>query len=261
MSESNLDAQQNEQAPQEAVEANQTPAVEKKESDGFINFDKWDEVTPDQVKERLGRETRIKREQERQLHQAREASRKLEKELLELRKPAEVARPTEDQFISDPEAANAQLDAYTKSIQEQQKYQLEQSQFQQREEQETLKQQQERVGRFAERAKATGIDEYKMAMAGQAAVQNLPEGLQNHLIDHPFGPQLVARLYDNPSEMQQLASLGNTNPYEAGVKLNQLAQSFKPAITSNAPPPDEPINGRGSPKEEEDPILAGGGIV
>jgi len=258
MSESTtMDAQQNEQTQETAVEAVTAPVEPKTQPDGFIDFDKWDTVTPDQVKERLGRETRIKREQERELQSAREAQKRLEKELLELRKPQEVAAPTEDMFISDPERAKAQLDQYTESIKQQQQYQLEQSKFQQREEQETLQRHQERVGRFAERAKTAGIDEYKLTMAVQEAVRVLPEDLQQHLSDHPMGPRIVALLHDNPTEMQELASLAANNRYEAGVKLNQLAAKFQPATTSNAPPPDEPVNGRGSPAEDENPWLKG----
>ena len=242
-----MDAEQVQSEPQPAEQQQEAP----KEFDGYIDFDKWDDVKPEQVRERLDRETRIKREQDRKLQQAEAERKKLEKELLELRKPVKVERPSSDLSISDPDEFERQLNAYEQSILSTKDYEFEQRKLEERDKQEAQRQQQERIGKFNERAQSAKLDMQKVSMAAGIAMQQLPENMHGYLADHQYGPQLLVRLAENPMEMQELASLGQINPYEAGVKLNQIAETFKRSTTSNAPPPDDPVKGSGVQPTDE----------
>jgi len=218
----------------------ETEVPETKQESGYIDFDQLPEEHRDKVRTRIDADFRKNKEYERQLKAEKERTRKMEQELLELRKPREVQRPSEDLWISDPEQAQKQLDQYENSIRDSQKWEYEKQQQEASWKQESEKERFERIENVRQRATAAGIDSQKLAYAAMVVDRTLPQDLQGFLVGHEYAPQLINRLAENPVELQELASL---SPIEAGVKLDRMASAYAPKRQSSAPPPDDTLKG------------------
>lgn len=246
MSEEQIEVQE-EVSPVEAVEAAEQ-VVEKEKPSGFIDFQELPEGVRDNVKMRVDSDFRKNKELERKAAEYQKKAEEYEKQLAELNKPKEVAAPSTDDWYSDPDRAQAQLAEHSSYIQSQAQYDAQQKQAQQAAEAEQAKQGQERLDVFVKRGESAGITQFELETAATVAARGLTEDTATHLLSHEYGPQILVHLAKAPMEMQELASL---NPYQVGVKLENIAKSFKPTKVSKTPPPDDPISGSGVSSEDE----------
>jgi len=80
--------------------------------------------------------------------------------------------------------------------------------------------------------------------------------LRMHLLDDPNGPLLVKYLANNPTELDNIASM---SPMQAAIRISNVltpeAQKLRPK-TSGTPDPSKPLDGRGV-GDRIDPLIKG----
>ncbi len=248
MSDENVEALENEE-DLPGGEAEETPEPPKSPST-YIDFDKWDQVKPEQVRARIDLDTREKREFERKAKEYERKVKEYEDKLREYEKPKEVKPPPVDLAYENQEEYARQNQAYVESQRKQAEWEAKeaarQAQTKAQQEQEHAK----RIGDFVSRGSKAGLDQAKLVYAAQIVVPQLNEQLQDFITDHDYGPQILDKLANNPMEVSELANL---NPIQAGLKLDRMAEAFKRSRKSNAPPPDDPIQGSGLSRQERGP--------
>ena len=251
---------------QEAVTEQESPevtqevsqeAIAPKEINTFIDFEdeKWKSVPEhaEQVRARIARESREKADLRKQLQERDRKYKEMEEKLHEMQKPKEVQAPDIDLAYKDEAAFQRQQQEYIQSQQELAKYEAQQLAKEQLTAAETQRKAQERLDNFVSRGKNAGVDVNALEVAASVVTPHLQTDVREFLLDHEHGPQLLTKLQMDPLSLQSVAGL---NSIQAGVKLNEMAQAYKRKLTSNAPPPDDPIQGKGAPTEQN-PWLKG----
>ena len=223
---------------------------------GFIDFDQLPDEHRDKVKMRIDSDFRKNKELERKAQEYERKLREMEAKMAESAKPQEVAPPTQDDWYEDPEAAKQKQQAYADSITAKSQWEHEQKLREQRVKDAEMQEQVRIQNELFEKAKSAGIEENKLRYSAAVLMNSgIAEDTAKFLVSHDYAPQLINHLAENPVELQTIASL---NAYEVGVKLNDMANAYKPKKRSSAPAPDAPI--RGNTVESEDPLLKGAKI-
>tara|TARA_R110002020_G_scaffold423636_1_gene632688 strand:- start:1523 stop:2302 length:780 start_codon:yes stop_codon:yes gene_type:complete len=232
---------------------------EEKPKSGYIDYNLiQDEGLRETVKMRNNADFRKLKEAERKEAEYEKKFKEYEEKLAEQNKPKEVAAPTPDDWYSDPDKAEARQQEYNGYIQSQAEWDAKQKLSQQQAEAEKARQSQERLTNFMQRSESAGINQDELGYAANVAQNVLGEDTQTHLLQHEYGPQILVQLAKSPMELQEIANL---NPYQVGVKLEQIAKTFKPTKVTKAPPPDEPIQGTGvTPENDYGGLLKGSQI-
>ena len=241
---------QSEEGESQAQE--QVQAVEKQKS-GYVDFEKSLDEQKATIRDRFSQHSRVSKELKGKYETERERVRKLEQELLELKKPAEVQRPDADLWITDPDEARRQEDAYTQSQVKARDYEYEKQRYEEAQRQEAERERAERIGRVIRRAETANIPADTLTYAAQTLQGRITPELERYLMDQEHAPQLIVKLAENPLELQQLTAL---SPMEAGVKIRSLSDSFRQKTISNAPPPDDSLKGTSVP-DGKNPWLEG----
>lgn len=249
--EAEVTEESNQEEQHQEVEQPKSPST-------YIDFDKWDQVKPEQVRARIDLDTREKREFERKAKEYERKVKEYEDKLREYEKPKEVKAPPVDLAYENQEEYARQNQAYVESQRKQAEWEAKeaarQAQTKAQQEQENAK----RIGDFVNRGTKAGLDGAKLVYAAQIVVPQLSDQLQDFITDHDYGPQLLDKLANNPMEVSELANL---NPIQAGLKLDRMAEAFKRSRKSNAPPPDDPIKGSGAAKDDGYGGLLEGGKI
>lgn len=223
-------------------------AIEEKPKSGYIDYNVLPEDVRDTVKMRVDGDFRKIKEAERREREYQKKMEEYEQKLSELNKPKEVDQPTEDDWLDDPERAKKKQDAYIDFIRKDADWQKQSELRQQQVAVERSKQQKEKLDTFVSKSESVGINQHELGYAASVVQSELGEDVQDFLVSHDHGPQLLMHLAKNPMELKEIASL---NPYQVGAKLDNLAKAFKPARVTKAPPPDDPIQGSGVDSREE----------
>lgn len=231
---------------------------EPKHDSGYIDFDSLEQkLGKDEaakIRNRINEDFRKSKEREREMQELNRKVEELRAKELELKKPQEIKPPTQDDWLEDPEKAQAQQLKWAESqtqLMEWQKEQKSREEAVQRAQQEA---QQRQYEEYSSRAKNAKIDQAQLNYANGVVAEGLKLSqygphVADFLLRHEYGPQLVSKLAADQTAMIEVASLPLQ---EAVVKLDRMSDQFKRKTTSKAPPPDDPIRGSGAiPKDEE----------
>lgn len=241
------EAEQIESAPQEK-EVNPAVTEQPKEINTFIDFNKWDDVSPDQVRARLDKDTREKRAAQRESEALKKQLQERDSKLSELQKPKIVEAPNVDLAYSDEAEFKRLNQEHIDSNNRLSEWNANEQARQQSLQADAERAKQERQMNFLSRSQRAGLEENEIYAAANVAQNVLSEDVETHLMEHEYGPQILRQLAGNPLELQALASLSSI---QAGVKLNEMAQAFQRNLTTNAPPPDDPLNGSGVSSKDD----------
>lgn len=205
-------------------------------------------------------EFRKRKELEAKLQKAQEELQKSKGELLNTEKPQEVKLPTPDEWIDDPESAQAKYESYVKYQDDVKAWEEKNKQFQQSKQQVEAEKVTAQVEAFYQRAKSSQIDRVELDKAGDVVANALRASgnqsaaeIASYLMRHENGPQIVKDLSGDAVLMQELAGLSGI---DAGAKIESLAAKYKRRTKSNAPPPVSPVRGNPVPKREYGPAGA-----
>lgn len=240
---------------------------EEEEDSTFLDFDKPETITPDRVKARIQAETRRKYEQEKELRRLREEREKLERELLELKKPKEVQPPSVDLAIDDAEEFQRQNQAYLEAQRAREKWEAEQAERERKAEEAKALEQQQKEAALIEKAEKHGVTRDKLQrdarIVGDIMQHEVPrhteadanrqKEIMDYILDHDYAYRLLGDFATNPSELQDLMNLSTAKAVE---KISEKSLAYKQSLKSKAPPPDEPLRGNGAPPQT-DPWLSG----
>lgn len=231
--------------------------VQPKPDSGYIDFEVLPEEHRDKVRMRIDSDYRKLKEAERKAADAERKVREFERKLADQQKPKEVTAPTADDFIDDPEAALKKQNEHAEYIAKQKDWEYAKQKSEQLEKAEMAKESARIQNDLFQKAKSAGIDENELRYSAAVIMQSqISDEAANYLVEHDYAPQIINHLAKNPVEMEAIANL---NPYQVGVKLNQIAETYQPRKRSSAPAPDDPIVGSGV-DVSENPLLKGSKI-
>ncbi|HAW76070.1 MAG TPA: hypothetical protein DCW74_10100 [Alteromonas australica] len=253
------ETQQPEREVQQEVDegVQQEAQQEEKPRSGYIDYNALPEEVRDTVKMRVDGDFRKMKALEKKELEYQQKLKEYEEKLSELNRPKEIQPPTADDFYNDPEGAEKRLQDYNNYVSKKVDWDTSQKLREQHQQQEIERQQAERQQLFLKKAESAGISQQELAYAASIAAPVLGDDAQSYLVGHDYGPQILRQLVKNPMDLQELANL---NPYQVGVKVENMAKNFKPTKVTKAPPPDEPIQGSGVDSKDEYPILKGSTI-
>lgn len=240
------DLEQEEESADDAEQEDTEGKVKPEAQDNtYIDYDKIEnEEVRKTVKARIDKEWREKKKQERELADLKARLREHEEKLNEYSKPVATQMPTQDDWYEDPVGAQNKMDAYIKSQGAVSQWEAAKAQREQQYQAELKEVEQRRTTALLERAEKAGIPQRDFIDSCQKlGATNLNMDLQNYLIDHDKGAELINYLAKNPIEAEELASL---SPFAAGDRLNKLVAKVgkKPVRKSKAPAPDTPAKGK-----------------
>ena len=239
-----------EQAPEMEQTPVETPVETPKEINTYIDFNKFEDVTAEQVKARIDKDSREKRTAERKLQEAQRQIREQEEKIIQSQKPLEVQAPSADLALMDEEEFKRKTQEFTAKTQELATWNAQQTARQDQLKAESERESQSRRDSFVARGSEAGLNIQTIQAAATIVAPQLQDEVAQFVLDHEFGPQILNQLAANPMEVQELASLGSI---QAGVKLNDMAQVYRKKLTTNAPPPDDPLTGSGAPSDKRGP--------
>ncbi|MGH1470163.1 MAG: hypothetical protein ACRBCS_03160 [Cellvibrionaceae bacterium] len=243
----------------EKPKAKETP----KDESTYLDFSK-ESLPSEQVKKRIDADTKHKYKIESDLKTEREKRLELEKKILELEKPKEVAKPNHDLAYESPEKYDAQVAAHYESIKKQEEWNRRNESLEQQALQEKQSKLQEVEAKFLERAVKNGFTQEQMNLAADSVALTLrqigrQEDAQKYqdifkfVMTHDYGDKVMDSLSKDSDLVREVISL---DPMKAALKINDIARSFQAKLKSKTPPPDEPLKGSGA-KPEESQFLKG----
>lgn len=238
----------------ESTEEESKVSSEQDKPNSYLDFEKLPEDVRPKVKERVGELTRKYHDTDRDLQAERKRRQELEQQLLEREKPKEVAQPSADTAIDDPEEFSRQLAAREQYLRDLADHDAKIKAITQAEEAKQKQLSEQRVSQYQKRAAALAVDNAKLVQSENIVGSVLrSQEVANFLLDHKYGPQLAIHLAENPSELYSVASMA---PMDAAIQLENISRRFNKPTNTPGPDPHDTISGRGAP-EKENPLLKG----
>lgn len=229
--------------------------AQPKPNSTFLDFDVIkDPEQRQKFEDRTKKDWKSIKNYERKLQEEQKRIHDLEQKLLEANKPKHVDMPTADEFDVNYEAATRKMQQYGESLTKNQEWNQRQQQLEQQANIDAQNAIKGKIDTFVDRANRAGIENTALENAATLAAKALSDEVQNFVMDHDLGPQILMKLSDNPTTLNELASL---SPVEAGMKIGEISRAFAKRTQPNATPPDKPLSGSGAPPNEF-PLSSGG---
>lgn len=206
----------------------------------FLDFDKPETLTPDNVKGRVGELTRKQHEADALAKKEKQRADDLEKQLRELKKPKEVAAPKPDDAIEDPEKFQAQQHAREEYLRKQAQFDAETQRLEDDAARQAREAEAQQVESFNQKAADSGIDPIKVSQASNVVASAIAQSqhkslLADELLGHDKAPELIVHLAENPMKLYEIAG---ASPFEAARKMDAIVKTLTQS-TEVLDPPDE----------------------
>lgn len=261
------EAETEEREEQEREPEGKKPEAKEKPSEDddstYLDFDKPETLTPERIRTRINAETRIKKQQEKEIRELREKLQAIEREKHEMAKPKDVKPPSVELAYQDEEEFKRQNEIYAENLRKQTEWEYRQKELERQAEEAKALEQQQKEAALIERAEKHGVTREQLEMQASivaTVVERIPrqseadtrrhQAIMEYVLEHDYAHRLLGDFASHPSELQEIMSMGIAKAVE---KIGEKSRSYQKPLKSKAPPPDEPLRGNGAPAERGGP--------